>query len=112
MRPGTRQRGLRWAAAFGTAAALAGCGAAEQTGESAGAHGGEVFRSAGCGRCHALASAGATGATGPDLDAARPSVEQVESAVTSGRRGMPSFAGRLSAEEIRSVAAYVAGAGR
>jgi mono/diheme cytochrome c family protein len=66
-----------------------------------------VFASAGCGGCHALADAGATGAVGPNLDDVKPSQEQVAAKVAAGGGGMPAFAGQLSPEEILNVAAYV-----
>ena len=70
----------------------------------------QVFASAGCAACHTLSDAGATGTVGPDLDAARPSAELVADRVTNGLGVMPSFAGKLSPEEITDVAAYVSGA--
>jgi len=70
-----------------------------------------VFASAGCGGCHALADAGATGAVGPSLDAARPSVSLVAQRVRNGQGAMPAFAGKLTDDEIASVAAYVTEAG-
>jgi mono/diheme cytochrome c family protein len=71
--------------------------------------GSAVFESAGCGDCHALAAAGASGAVGPNLDDLRPSAAAVETVVTNGRGTMPSFRGELSSAEIRAVARYVAG---
>lgn len=68
-----------------------------------------VFASAGCGGCHTLAAAGASGATGPNLDDARPDAATVVTVVTDGRGGMPAFGNDLSPEEIDAVAAYVAG---
>ncbi len=70
----------------------------------------QVFLSAGCAGCHTLADAGATGTVGPSLDAAQPSAGLVADRVTNGRGAMPSFAGKLSPEQIDAVAAYVAGA--
>ena len=67
----------------------------------------EVFASAGCGACHALADAGAAGAVGPDLDEAKPSVALVVDRVTNGLGAMPSFADQLSEEQITEVANYV-----
>jgi mono/diheme cytochrome c family protein len=67
-----------------------------------------VFTSSGCGSCHTLKAAGASGVVGPNLDDARPSYEQVRSKVVEGGGGMPSFAGQLSPQEIRDVAAFVA----
>jgi uncharacterized membrane protein len=66
-----------------------------------------VFASAGCGSCHTLAGAGASGTVGPSLDGLQPSAERVESTVRSGRGAMPSFATTLDDEEIAAVAAYV-----
>ncbi|HEU0337370.1 MAG TPA: cytochrome c [Gaiellaceae bacterium] len=67
----------------------------------------EVFASAGCGSCHALADAGATGSVGPDLDALQPSAAQVAAIVETGRGAMPPFGDTLDAREIEDVAAYV-----
>lgn len=83
------------------------------TGEEAGgdpAAGKTVFASAGCGSCHALADAGATGAVGPSLDETSPSLDKVVERVTEGKGAMPSFRDQLSAQEIQDVAAYVASA--
>ena len=72
------------------------------------AAGKEVFLgTAGCASCHTLADAGATGAVGPNLDAAKPSSELVVERVTNGFGGMPSFSETLSEEQIQDVAAYV-----
>jgi cytochrome c553 len=71
------------------------------------AAGKEVFGSAGCGSCHALADAGTTGAVGPDLDASQPSFELAVDRVTNGQGLMPPFEGELSEQEIQDVAAYV-----
>lgn len=72
------------------------------------AAGAKVFASAGCGSCHTLSAAGASGQIGPSLDALRPGFEQVRAKVESGGGGMPSFSGRLSEGQIRDVAAFVA----
>ena len=74
------------------------------------ARGKALFASAGCGACHTLADAGATGTVGPSLDAAKPSADLVSARVTNGLGVMPSFAGKLSPQEIADVAAYVSGA--
>ena len=66
-----------------------------------------VFASAGCGTCHTLADAGATGNIGPSLDGAKPSRALVVERVTNGQGGMPSFSARLSEDEIADVASYV-----
>jgi mono/diheme cytochrome c family protein len=66
-----------------------------------------VFRTAGCGSCHALAAANSHGQVGPNLDALRPGYEQVRAQVENGGGAMPAFKGQLSAEQIRDVAAFV-----
>jgi len=71
-----------------------------------------VFVSAGCGGCHALTDAGATGEVGPDLDAAQPSASLVAERVRNGEGAMPAFAGELDDDEIAAVAAYVASVAR
>jgi predicted ferric reductase/mono/diheme cytochrome c family protein len=67
-----------------------------------------VFASAGCGACHALEAAGATGNVGPDLDQVKPDAGHVGEVVTNGKGAMPPYKGRLTDEQIRDVAAYVA----
>jgi mono/diheme cytochrome c family protein len=69
-----------------------------------------VFASAGCGSCHTLAAAHATGDVGPDLDDLKPSEALVAHQVTNGGAAMPSFAGRLSKAQITAVAKFVASA--
>ena len=66
-----------------------------------------VFASAGCGNCHTLKEAGATGTVGPNLDTAHPSRALVVARVTNGKGGMPSFKGELSKAQIRELAAFV-----
>jgi mono/diheme cytochrome c family protein len=61
-----------------------------------------------CGGCHTLADAGTNGKVGPDLDQAKPDEATVERQVTNGGSKMPAFKDRLSAEEIKAVATYVA----
>jgi mono/diheme cytochrome c family protein len=70
--------------------------------------GAAIFKSAGCGSCHTLAAAGSHGQIGPNLDSLRPSFAQVQSQVTKGGGGMPSFSSRLGRAQIRDVAAFVA----
>lgn len=67
-----------------------------------------IFATAGCGACHTLAAAGATGTVGPNLDQAKPSKELAIDRVTNGQGGMPSFSGQLSEAQIEAVATYVA----
>lgn len=77
----------------------------EDTGGAA--DGAAVFASAGCGNCHTLAAANASGAVGPNLDELMPSTEQVAEQVKSGGGGMPAFEDQLSEDEIQAVAEYV-----
>ena len=61
-----------------------------------------------CGGCHQLAAANAFGLEGPNLDELHPSAERVAEKIRTGGKGMPSFAGVLSAEVIEKIADYVA----
>ena len=71
------------------------------------AAGEQVFSAGGCGSCHTLAAAGASGAVGPNLDESKPDAELVVDRVTNGSGAMPAFEGQLSETEIQDVAAYV-----
>ena len=66
-----------------------------------------VFVSAGCGGCHALEAAGSSGAVGPNLDQAKPSLALAIDRVTKGKGVMPAFADQLDETQIQNVAAYV-----
>jgi mono/diheme cytochrome c family protein len=66
-----------------------------------------IFASAGCGGCHTLKAAGATGNVGPNLDQLHPNFEAVHDQVEDGGGGMPAFHGQLSEQEIADVAAFV-----
>jgi mono/diheme cytochrome c family protein len=80
------------------------------SGASSSAAGLKVFTSAGCGSCHTLAAAHATGNVGPNLDDLTPSETLVAAQVTNGGAAMPSFSGRLSKAQIAAVAKFVASA--
>jgi cytochrome c6 len=67
----------------------------------------QVFASAGCGGCHTLKDAGATGTVGPNLDQLKPSQARVARQVENGGAVMPAFKGRLTAAQIQAVATYV-----
>ena len=67
----------------------------------------QVFASAGCGGCHTLADAGASGDVGPNLDDAKPSLATISERVTNGAGAMPSFQDQLTPSQIKDVAAYV-----
>ena len=78
------------------------------TPEGSPVNGAVVFVDAGCGACHTLSDAGATGngrartSTPP-----RRRTTLVVDRVTNGQGGMPSFKGDLTDEQIADVAAYV-----
>ena len=66
-----------------------------------------IFESQGCGSCHTLADANASGQIGPNLDDTKPSYDLVVERVTNGASPMPSFKDKLTAKQIQDVAAYV-----
>lgn len=98
------------AAATETAPAATDTAPAETTEQAEGDAdaGADVFASAGCGGCHTLAAANASGTTGPNLDELQPDAETVAEQVTNGGGGMPAFEGELTEQQIQDVAAYVA----
>jgi mono/diheme cytochrome c family protein len=67
----------------------------------------QVFASAGCGACHTLKAAGATGTVGPNLDQLKPPYDRIVHQVEVGGGPMPAFKGTLSAKQIQDVAAFV-----
>jgi disulfide bond formation protein DsbB len=67
-----------------------------------------VFVSTGCTACHAVAAVGSTSDLGPRLDGIGLDAGTIAAVVASGRGAMPSYEDRLSSEEIRDVAAFVA----
>ncbi len=75
--------------------------------EATAASGQEVFTTS-CGGCHTLADAGTSGASGPNLDEAKPDAATVKAYVRGGGGGMPAFGDELANAEIDAVAAYVA----
>lgn len=68
-----------------------------------------VFAKGGCGGCHTLKAAGATGTVGPNFDQVtpKPDYRLATSRVTNGKGVMPSFKGQLSDQQIADVAAFV-----
>ena len=67
-----------------------------------------VFASAGCGGCHTLKAAGASGKVGPNLDDLKADASRVKNQVIKGGGVMPAFKGKLSDKQIDDVSAYVA----
>jgi cytochrome c6 len=60
-----------------------------------------------CGSCHVLADAETQGTVGPNLDQARPQLQQAVEQITNGGGGMPAFQGQLTEQQIRRIAQYV-----
>ena len=83
-------------------------GETETGGGGDAADGEQVFAEAGCGSCHTLQAAGASGTVGPSLDETGLNQDEIAQVVTNGRGGMPAFGDRLSEDQINAVAAYVA----
>ena len=66
-----------------------------------------IFAENGCGSCHTLDAAGASGSIGPNLDESQPDAELVIDRVTNGAGAMPAFGDQLEPQQIADVAAYV-----
>jgi cytochrome c6 len=60
-----------------------------------------------CGSCHVLADAETQGTVGPNLDQARPQLQQAVEQITNGGGGMPAFQGQLTEQQIQRIARYV-----
>ena len=69
---------------------------------------GKVIFTKQCGGCHTLKDAGTSGTKGPNLDQLKPAFARVQKQVTNGGAVMPAFKGRLTDEQIKAVARYVA----
>ncbi len=92
--PSAAQDGAKPAAAGDAAAKLA--------------KGKDVFANYGCGSCHSLGDAGATGHVGPSFDGDANLTEPfIVNRVTNGQGGMPAFGGQLTPEELAALASYV-----
>jgi len=61
-----------------------------------------------CAICHTLEAAGAAGTIGPSLDELKPDRARVLQVVRTGSGVMPSFADKLTPEEIEAVAGFIA----
>jgi mono/diheme cytochrome c family protein len=70
--------------------------------------GATIFKNAGCGTCHTMKAASASGQIGPNLDDVRADFETTRAKVAEGGGGMPAFSDQLTPEQIRDVAAFVA----
>jgi cytochrome c oxidase subunit 2 len=94
-------------------------GEADETGEDAGAPDGKaVFTDSGCGGCHALADAGTTGGTGPDLDETLPdanaefieeSIVDPSAEIAQGYQDLmpPNFGQTLQPAELDALVKYL-----
>jgi cytochrome c6 len=116
-----RQLALRTTALLAASASVAfasGCGSSGSGSSSSGSSsdssnqiqastGKEIFQKAGCVSCHTLADGGGAGNISPNLDEEKPSKDVVISKVTNGDGRMPSFEGRLTTEQINTVAEYI-----
>ncbi len=98
----TRTRAAIVAATVAATALLVGVGSALA------ADGGQVWTSAGCGSCHTLNVTGSSARIGPNLDELAPTALQVGTQVRSGSGSMPSFATKLTSDQIDALAAFVA----
>lgn len=114
-RPRSHRSG-RLIALCGVAAVLAGCGGGggekADTGAAPAESEGRVLftqtADPACSSCHTLADAGASGTVGPNLDEAKPSKENVLSALRQGPGAMPIYTGKLDPADAETLAAYVA----
>jgi mono/diheme cytochrome c family protein len=79
----------------------------QSAGTGPNAAGREVFVSSGCGGCHTLSAAAATGDVGPNLDQVKPSTDLVVARVTKGQGAMPAFGEQLTPDQIKAVAGFV-----
>ena len=61
-----------------------------------------------CALCHTLQGAGAEGTLGPSLDELKPDKARALQALRQGVGVMPSYADKLTPEQIEAVAEYVA----
>jgi mono/diheme cytochrome c family protein len=71
------------------------------------AAGESIFAENGCGSCHTLDAAGASGSIGPNLDESQPDLELAIDRITNGAGAMPAFGDQLEPQQIADVAAYV-----
>ena len=62
---------------------------------------------ASCGSCHALEDAGTAGTIGPNLDDAKPTLEDAIEQIAEGGDGMPAFKDQLSEQQILALAEYL-----
>jgi sulfite dehydrogenase len=61
-----------------------------------------------CAVCHTLQAAGAQGEVGPVLDEIKPNADRVLRALRNGIGAMPSFAEKMTEQDMQAVARFVA----
>lgn len=61
-----------------------------------------------CAVCHTLQAAGAQGQVGPVLDEIKPTAGRVLNALRNGIGAMPSFAEKMTEQDMQAVARFVA----
>ncbi len=66
-----------------------------------------IFASSGCGGCHTLKAAGASGTVGPNLDQVKPDLALIEKQVLNGGTTMPPFKDSLTPQKIADVSQFV-----
>jgi mono/diheme cytochrome c family protein len=67
-----------------------------------------IFVRAGCGACHAVASAHTSGQIGPDFDTSEQlNRAQILTEIDAGGNGMPSFQHRLTPRQKRAVIEFI-----
>jgi mono/diheme cytochrome c family protein len=96
-------------AAVAAFVASAEAGGAASGGAKGGAADGHLVFTGTCGSCHTLSAAGTSGTVGPNLDGVSLDAAAIEAIVRDGRGTMPAQGGKLSDDEIRAVAEFVAG---
>jgi mono/diheme cytochrome c family protein len=99
-------------------------GALAQAGLAGAKGGDQIFTAAGCGACHTLGKAGASGNVGPNLDElgqsaaqqegspeeyVRESLVDPEAVIAEGFQGgvMPAYEGRLTDEQLQALTEYL-----
>ena len=103
VRRAVAQRGALW-----LLASLAGTGWAADPAELV--RGKQLFLTLqpACAVCHTLQAAGAQGQVGPVLDEIQPNAERVLRALRNGIGAMPSFAEKMTEQDMQAVARFVA----
>jgi mono/diheme cytochrome c family protein len=107
---------LRAGAVVGAAASIAvatsGCGGSTPKPPANASPGLAAFDQVGCGSCHTLAAAHATGTVGPKLDGRALAPATVEHYVRDGGGGMPKFTNQLTDAQIKALSEFVAQSSR